>query len=59
VGGRAVERFEAEFARWCEADDAVGVSSGTEALVLVLRALRVDPDTQLVTPETLRAPSPA
>jgi dTDP-3-amino-3,4,6-trideoxy-alpha-D-glucose transaminase len=39
--GHHVESFEREFADYCEADHAVGVSSGTEALVLALRALGI------------------
>lgn len=37
--GPAVERFESELAAWLGARHAIGVSSGTEALVLSLRAL--------------------
>ncbi len=37
--GEPVESFEREFAAYCETDFAIGVSSGTEALALSLRAL--------------------
>jgi dTDP-4-amino-4,6-dideoxygalactose transaminase len=50
IGGAAVERFEAEFAAWCEVSDAVGVSSGTDALVLALRALGVGSGDEVVVP---------
>jgi dTDP-3-amino-3,4,6-trideoxy-alpha-D-glucose transaminase len=50
IGGKAVEDFETEYARWCEASHAVGVSSGTEALVLVLRALEIGPGDEVVVP---------
>jgi dTDP-4-amino-4,6-dideoxygalactose transaminase len=50
TGGAAVERFEAEFAAWCEAPHAVGVSSGTDALVLALRALGIGPGDDVVVP---------
>jgi dTDP-3-amino-3,4,6-trideoxy-alpha-D-glucose transaminase len=50
IGGAAVERFEAELAAWCEVSDAVGVSSGTDALVLALRALDVGPGDEVVVP---------
>ncbi len=50
TGGAAVERFEADYAAWCEAPYVVGVSSGTEALVLALRALEVGPGDEVVVP---------
>jgi dTDP-3-amino-3,4,6-trideoxy-alpha-D-glucose transaminase len=48
--GDEVEAFEREFAAYCEAPEAVGVSSGTEALVLALRALGVGPGDEVVLP---------
>jgi dTDP-4-amino-4,6-dideoxygalactose transaminase len=48
--GHHVEAFEREFADYCESDFAVGVSSGTEALVLALRALEVGPGDEVVVP---------
>lgn len=50
TGGAAVEAFESDYARWCEASHAVGVSSGTEALVLALRALGIGPGDEVVVP---------
>jgi dTDP-3-amino-3,4,6-trideoxy-alpha-D-glucose transaminase len=50
TGGEAVERFEEEYAAFCEAPHAVGVSSGTEALVLALRALEIGPGDEVVVP---------
>jgi dTDP-4-amino-4,6-dideoxygalactose transaminase len=50
TGGRAVEAFETEYAAWCETRFAIGVSSGTEALVLALRALEVGPGDEVVIP---------
>jgi dTDP-4-amino-4,6-dideoxygalactose transaminase len=50
TGGAAVESFEREFARCCDVPHAVGVSSGTEALVLALRALGVGPGDEVVVP---------
>jgi dTDP-3-amino-3,4,6-trideoxy-alpha-D-glucose transaminase len=50
TGGVAVEEFEADYAAWCEAPYAVGVSSGTEALVLALRALEIGPGEEVVVP---------
>jgi dTDP-3-amino-3,4,6-trideoxy-alpha-D-glucose transaminase len=48
--GTAVEEFEREFADYCETDFAVGVSSGTEALVLALRALDIAPGDGVLVP---------
>lgn len=48
--GRHVEAFEQEFASYCETDFAVGVSSGTEALVLALRALEIGPGDEVIVP---------
>ncbi len=48
--GEEVERFEAEFADFCGTTHAVGLSSGTEALVLALRALEVGPGDEVVVP---------
>lgn len=47
--GPAVTAFEAEFARLCGVAHAVGVGNGTDALVLVLRALGVGPGDEVVT----------
>lgn len=48
--GEQVESFEAEFAGYCGTPHAVGVSSGTEALTLTLRALEVGPGDDVVVP---------
>ena len=48
--GDHVESFEREFAEYCDCDHAVGVSSGTEALALALRALEVGPGDVVIVP---------
>ncbi len=49
VGGKYVERFEEEFATYCERKYAVGVSSGTSALHLALIALGIKPGDEVIT----------
>jgi dTDP-3-amino-3,4,6-trideoxy-alpha-D-glucose transaminase len=48
--GSELEAFEEEFAAYCETDHAVGVSSGTEALLLALRALGIGAGDEVVVP---------
>lgn len=45
----SVKLFEEEFAAYCNADHAVGVSSGTDALHLALRALGVGEGDEVIT----------
>lgn len=48
--GAELEAFEAEFAAYCGAQHSVGVSSGTEAIVLALRALGIGPGDEVIVP---------
>jgi dTDP-3-amino-3,4,6-trideoxy-alpha-D-glucose transaminase len=48
--GEQVEKFEREFAAYCESEFAVGVSSGTSALELALRALEIGPGDEVIVP---------
>jgi dTDP-3-amino-3,4,6-trideoxy-alpha-D-glucose transaminase len=48
--GEAVEGFEREFAEACGTRYAVGVASGTDALTLALRALRIGPGDEVIVP---------
>ncbi|HET9592940.1 MAG TPA: DegT/DnrJ/EryC1/StrS family aminotransferase [Solirubrobacterales bacterium] len=48
--GEELESFEQQFAAWCETEHAIGVSSGTSALELALRALGIGPGDEVVLP---------
>lgn len=48
--GEDVRRFEEEFALFVEADHAVGVASGTDALKLILKALQIGPGDEIIMP---------
>ena len=49
IGGPEVQRFEAEFASYCDCRCAVGVASGTAAIELTLRALDIGPGDEVIT----------
>ncbi|HYR90314.1 MAG TPA: DegT/DnrJ/EryC1/StrS family aminotransferase [Terriglobia bacterium] len=49
VGGDQVEKFEEEFAAFCEVRHAIGVANGTDALLLALKALAIGPDDEVIT----------
>jgi dTDP-3-amino-3,4,6-trideoxy-alpha-D-glucose transaminase len=48
--GVEVERFEADFASYCQVSHCVGVSSGTAALSLMLRAYGIGPGDEVIVP---------
>jgi dTDP-4-amino-4,6-dideoxygalactose transaminase len=48
--GPQMAQFEEAFARYCRAQDAVGVASGTDALILALRAFGVGPGDEVIVP---------
>lgn len=50
IGGPEVERFESEFARYCEADACIGVGNGLDALHLVLVAMGIGPGDEVIVP---------
>jgi len=50
TGGPEVEAFERDFAHYCGTRHAVGLSSGTEALVLALRALGIGRGDEVIVP---------
>lgn len=60
IGGPAVEGFERDFARYCEAEHCVGVASGTDAVRFALMAAGVREGDRVVTvPNTFIATTEA
>jgi len=60
AGGPFVERFEADFAKFCGVSSSVGVGSGTEALWFALLALGIGPGDEVITvPMTFMATAEA
>jgi len=58
--GEEVKKFEEEFADFCNAKYAIGVSSGTDALYLALKAIGIrEGDEVLTTPNTFIATTEA
>lgn len=47
--GPELSLFEDEFARYCQSDYGIGVASGTDALLLVLRALDLRGEDEVIT----------
>jgi len=50
VLGPQLEAFEEEFAAYCGARHCIGVGSGLDALVLILRALDIGPGDEVIVP---------
>jgi len=48
--GPELEKFEHDFAAYCDSRYCVGVGNGLDALVLILRALNVGPDDEVIVP---------
>lgn len=49
IHGEEVALFEREFAEFCQIKEAVGVSSGTDALCLALKACDIGPGDEVIT----------
>jgi len=48
--GEEVDRFETEFADYCETKRCVGVGSGLDALTLILKALEIGAEDEVIVP---------
>jgi len=58
--GEELEEFEKEFAEFCNAKYSVGVSSGTDALIIALRSLNIGYEDEVITvPNTFIATAEA
>ena len=49
VLGKEVQELEEKIARYCHTKYAIGVASGTDALILALRAMGIGPGTEVIT----------
>jgi dTDP-4-amino-4,6-dideoxygalactose transaminase len=50
IGGKCVKEFEEAFADYIQADTCVGVGNGTDALEIVLEALDLPPNSEILVP---------
>ncbi|GAA4012812.1 DegT/DnrJ/EryC1/StrS family aminotransferase [Actimicrobium antarcticum] len=50
IGGSELDQFEAEYATYCNANHAIGVANGLDALHLALRAMGVGPGDEVIVP---------
>lgn len=60
INGKEVGEFEAAFAEFCGVKNAIGVSNGTDALVLILKAMGIGAGDEVITsPHTFFATAEA
>ena len=50
IGGKVLADFENDFARYCGTKYAIGVASGTDALMISMRAAGVSPGDEVIVP---------
>ena len=50
IGGKYVEQFEKEFAKFCQAEYCQGVANGTDALEIVIKALDLPKGSEIIVP---------
>jgi len=49
IGGKYVEKFESEFAKFCGAKFCIGVGNGTDAIFIALKMLGIGPGDEVIT----------
>lgn len=49
IGGKYVEQFEEEFAKYCNAKYCIGVGNGTDALIIAMKALGIGKGDEVIT----------
>lgn len=50
IQGSALSQFEAQFAKYCGAEHAIGVGNGLDALTLILRGYGIGPGDEVIVP---------
>lgn len=50
IGGEYVQRFEADFAQYCNVEHCIGVANGTDALEIAIEALDLPQGSEIIVP---------